>query len=201
MLSLRRKTLPFGGCCCENIHLLSILWYQTRASWCPSFGDVDAQSLVEWHGMCLYLGFQLSDDSRDGPWPCWFWPERKSTIWAVFLAMALVDFEGWTNFKSHKSSLLNWLSREQIVKGVKYFPLVSTPCPMISLTFWLKSSSPFSAQRFPLSHPSIELVSMPSTPCTTHTRSSRAAIYLCYGYSVVFQRCVLDAACIRGTRL
>lgn len=163
MLSLRRKTLPFGGYCCENVHLLSILWYQIRALWCPLFGDVEAQSLAEWHGMCLYPGFQLSDDSRDGHWPCWFWPERKPTIWAVFLVRSSVDFEGWINFKTHKSFLLNWLSREQIVKGVKYFPLVSTPCPMTSLTPWLKSSSPFSVQRLPLFHPFIELVSMPHT--------------------------------------
>ena len=143
MLSLRRKTLPFDGCCCEKVHLLSILWCQIGASWCPSFGDVEAQSLAEWHGMCLYLGFQLCDDSRDGPWPCWFWPERKPIIWAVFYARSSVDFECWANFKSHRSSLLNWLSREQIVKGVKYFPVVSAPCLMISLTPWFKSPSHF----------------------------------------------------------
>lgn len=159
------------------------------------------KSLAEWHGMCLYLGFQLSDDSRDEPWPCWSWPEREPPIWAVFLARSSVDFKGWTNFKSHKSSLLNGLSWEQIVKGVKYFPLVFTPCPMISLTPWLKSSRPFPAQRLPLSHPFIALVSMLPTPGTTHTRCSRAATQLCYGYSVVFQGCVLDAACVRGTRV
>lgn len=151
--------------------------------------------------MCLYLGFQLSDDSRGGPRPCWFWPERKPASWAVFLVRSSVDFEGWTNFKFHKSSLLNWLSWEQILKGVKYFPLGSTPCPMISLTPWLKSSSPFSAQSLSLFHPFIELVSKPPTPGTTHTHSSRAAIYLCYGYGVVFQVHVLGAVPIRGTRL
>ena len=196
-LSLRKKTLLFGSCCCENIHLLWILGSQIRASWCPSFGDVEAQSLAEWHGMCLYLGFQLSDASRDGPWPCWFWPERKSTICAVFLARSLVNFEGWT--KCHKSSLLNWQSQEQIVKGVKHFPLVSTPCPMVSLTPWLKSSISFSAQRLLLFHSC--LVFKPPAPGTTPTCPSRAAMYLCYGYSVVFQGHVLDAAYIRGTRL
>lgn len=179
MLSLRRKTLPFGSCCCENIHLLSILWYQIGASWWPSFGDVEAQSLAEKHGMCLYLGFQLSDDSRGGPRPCWFWPERKPASWAVFLVRSSVDFEGWTNFKFHKSSLLNWLSWEQILKGVKYFPLGSTPCPMISLTPWLKSSSPFSAQRVSLFHPFIELVSKPPTPGTTHTHVPPEQQYTC----------------------
>lgn len=168
ILSLRRKTLPLGCCCWENVHLLSILWYQIGASWCPPFGDVEAQSLAKCHGMCLCLGVQLLYESG-GYWPCWLWPETNPTIWVIFPARSSMDFEGWTNFKSHKSSLLTQLTESRTnCQGSK---ILST-CFHCTSRDVINTSSPlahFQCRGSLFFTPFIELVLMPPTPRNMQT--------------------------------
>lgn len=165
MLSLRRKTLPFGCCCWESVHLLSILWYQIGASWCPPFGDVKAQSLAKWR-------VPLPWHSVIG-WERWLLALLALTRDEFYNLSGFLLGPQWTlkvepilNLTNHPYSL-NWLSREQIVKVVKYFPFVSTPRPMMSLT--PQVLSPTSSAEAPSFSPLLELVLMPPTPRNTQT--------------------------------